>query len=111
MPTTPSRVPISPRLTVELPTLNDGSPPSQNIAHAADENCTAKRVRAERLLWSSTHPTVAIIAPPPDSAMARSQVIQCSIAATITPPSAVTAIASPPPRGVGGECELRSLGM
>src|SRR5688500_1019778 len=31
--------------------------------------------------------------------------------ATITPPSTVITMARPPPRGVGDECELRSLGM
>ena len=70
----------------------------------------ASRTPAPIGRWSSSHPTPATSAPPPSRAMSTGRGASPSTRIASTPSSVVAAIARPPPRGLGSECELRWFG-
>jgi len=72
--------------------------------------CTANRVAAERCHLSSANPTSATALPQTESAAHSRNGMNPTASSMHKAASSVTTIATPPPRGVGVECELRSLG-
>ncbi len=110
MPKAESTAPAAPSVTRPVPTHSSGSPPSHQSAHTAAAKCTAARADARTPPWSSHHPTAATASPPPASASACPGESQPATPSTASKASVTSTIATPPPRGVGTTCELRSLG-
>src|SRR5690606_32538513 len=81
-----------------------------NTTIAAAHACTPSLTRTGKLRWSSQHPIAAIISPAaPHATRMRTSTLPWAQSRTKTA-SKKTAIAAPPPLGVGTECELLAFG-
>ena len=103
---------ITPATRLVEPNRADGKYPSQKSAHTAAPRCVASLIVGDNPFVSSSHPTTATAVPPPTRTTATATGTQPAAPAAGAYRNIVTvAMPSPPPRGVGAECELLSLGM
>ncbi len=87
-----------------------GMPSSQYRAHPATSMCNTSRQPARTSRKSSTAPTSATSPPPPNTTASNRASRMPSRAATTIAAMNVRTTATPPMRGTGRSCELRSFG-